>query len=80
MEGSLLILLYVIISVAISTLAERKIMAAGQRRIGPNQVGLEGLLQAIADGIKLIFKETIIPFQSNKGIFLLAPYIIFFLA
>ena len=80
MEGSLLILLYVIISVAISTQAERKVMAAGQRRVGPNQVGFEGLLQAIADGVKLIQKETVIPSESNKGIFLLAPYIIFFFA
>lgn len=75
-----MILLYVIISVAISTLAERKVMGAGQRRVGPNQVGFEGLLQAIADGVKLIQKETVIPSESNKGIFQLAPYLIFFFA
>lgn len=80
MEGTLMILLYVIISVAISTLAERKVMGAGQRRVGPNQVGFEGLLQAIADGVKLIQKETVIPSESNKGIFQLAPYLIFFFA
>lgn len=80
MEGSFLILLYVIIVVALTTLAERKIMGAGQRRVGPNQVGFEGLQQAIADGVKLIFKETVIPVESNKGIFLFAPYLIFFFA
>ena len=80
MEGSLLILQYVIISVAITTQAERKVMGSGQRRVGPNQVGFEGLQQAIADGVKLIFKETVIPVESNKGIFLLAPYLIFFFA
>lgn len=80
MQGSLLILLYVIISVAITTQAERKVMGAGQRRVGPNQVGFEGLLQAVADGVKLIQKETVIPSESNKGIFLLAPYLIFFFA
>jgi NADH-quinone oxidoreductase subunit H len=63
-----------------TTLAERKVMGSGQRRVGPNQVGFEGLLQAIADGVKLIFKETVIPVESNKGIFLLAPYLIFFFA
>ena len=80
MIGSLIILIYVIISVALMTLAERKIMGAMQRRIGPNQVGYLGLLQPFADGIKLILKETVLPLESNRNIFLFAPYLIFFLA
>jgi len=62
-----------LISVAFYTLAERKVMAAIQRRIGPNVVGFAGLLQPIADGVKLIFKEAIIPFKANRGLFLAAP-------
>ena len=80
MEGSILILLYVIIAVAITTVAERKVMGSGQRRVGPTQVGFEGLLQALADGVKLIQKETVIPSGSNRNIFQLGPYMIFFLA
>ena len=80
MISTLIILLYVIITVAIITLAERKVMASIQKRIGPNQVGFEGLLQSIADGFKLIFKETVQPSESNKIIFLAAPYLIFFFA
>lgn len=80
MFASILVLLYVITSVALITLAERKIMAALQRRIGPNQVGYLGLLQPFADGIKLILKKTIIPNEANSFIFLFAPYLFFFLA
>ena len=80
MEGSVLVLLYVITAVAITTVAERKVMGASQRRVGPNQVGFEGLLQAIADGVKLIQKETVVPSESNKNIFQIAPYLIFFFA
>ena len=80
MIGTLIILIYVIISVALMTLAERKVMGAMQRRIGPNQVGYLGLLQPFADGIKLILKETVLPLESNSFIFLFAPYLIFFLA
>ena len=80
MIGILIVLIYVIISVALMTLAERKVMGAMQRRIGPNQVGYLGLLQPFADGIKLILKETVLPLESNSFIFLFAPYLIFFLA
>lgn len=80
MFNFLLILIYVILSVALMTLAERKIMGAMQRRIGPNQVGYLGLLQPFADGLKLILKETILPWESNRFLFLFAPYLLFFLA
>jgi NADH-quinone oxidoreductase subunit H len=67
--------LSLLISVAYFTLAERKFIASVQRRRGPNIVGFWGLLQPLADGLKLVIKEIIIPTLSNKGIFLLAPLI-----
>lgn len=69
-----------LISVAYLTYAERKVIAAMQMRKGPNVVGPLGLLQPFADGLKLFLKETIIPSQSNKVIFLLAPMVTFVLA
>ena len=63
----------VLLSVAYLTYAERKVMGGMQRRQGPMMVGPFGLLQPIADGIKLFSKETIIPRQSNRVVFLLAP-------
>jgi len=63
----------VLLVVAFYTLVERKVIASIQRRRGPNVVGIWGVLQPIADAVKLINKETVIPTKANKLIFLLAP-------
>jgi NADH-quinone oxidoreductase subunit H len=70
----------VIFSVAYLTYFERKVLGAMQMRQGPMTVGPFGLLQPIADGIKLLSKETIIPSQANRPVFLLAPIVLFTLA
>lgn len=69
----LVVLLPILLSVAFMTIIERKQLAAHQRRVGPNIVGYYGILQPFADALKLIVKETIIPSQSNKVLFYLAP-------
>jgi NADH-quinone oxidoreductase subunit H len=69
-----------LVAVAYLTYAERKVIAAMQLRKGPNVVGPFGLLQPLADGIKLLFKETILPAGANRIVFLLAPMITFSLA
>ena len=77
---SLILIIPILISVAFFTLLERKIMASIQRRRGPNVVGLFGILQPFADGLKLLIKETIIPSKANKIIFLIAPILALFLS
>jgi NADH-quinone oxidoreductase subunit H len=69
-----------LIAVAYFTIAERKIMGAIQRRRGPNVVGFMGLLQPLADGLKLFAKETTIPTTADTNVFLLAPGLAFVLS
>jgi NADH-quinone oxidoreductase subunit H len=76
----LLIIIPLLLCVAYLTYAERKVMAAVQIRRGPNVVGPWGLLQPLADGVKLVFKETIIPTTANRVVFMVAPMITFVLA
>jgi NADH-quinone oxidoreductase subunit H len=73
----LIIIVPLLISVAYFTLAERKILGAIQRRRGPNVVGVYGLLQPLSDGFKLLVKETVLPSNANKFIFIIAPIITF---
>jgi NADH-quinone oxidoreductase subunit H len=56
---------------------ERKIIAGMQNRVGPNKAGPFGVLQTLADGMKLIFKEGLLPDRADKGVFRLAPYLAF---
>jgi len=77
---SILTIVPIVISVAFFTLAERKILASVHRREGPNIVGFWGLLQPIADAIKFILKEIIIPTKANFILFLLAPFSTLFLS
>lgn len=78
--GVLTIIIPLILSVAYLTLADRRIIAFMQLRRGPNVVGIFGLLQPIADAVKLLFKEMIIPTAANKFLFILAPIITFVLS
>nr|YP_010041398.1 NADH dehydrogenase subunit 1 [Pisolithus tinctorius]QPA36176.1 NADH dehydrogenase subunit 1 [Pisolithus tinctorius] len=67
------VLLPILLSVAFMTIIERKQLAAHQRRVGPQVVGYYGILQPFSDALKLILKETVVPSQSNKVLFYLAP-------
>lgn len=77
---ALAVLLALLISLAFFMYADRKIWAAVQLRRGPNVVGPFGLLQSFADILKYLFKEVIIPTDSDKIVFLLAPLVTVFLA
>jgi NADH-quinone oxidoreductase subunit H len=72
---SVVLISIVLLGFAYLTLFERRAMARMQVRIGPNRAGPWGLLQPVADGVKLIFKEELIPDQADKPLFLLAPII-----
>ena len=70
---SILLLVILLTGFAYLTYMERKLLARFQARYGPNRAGPLGLLQPVADGVKLIFKEELIPAQADKIIFILAP-------
>ncbi len=76
----LFLLIPVIVTVAMIVWLDRRVWAFVQKRRGPNVVGPFGLLQSIADALKYIFKEIIVPASSNKAIFILAPIITMTLA
>ena len=76
----LFLLVPVLVSVAMIVWLDRRVWAFVQKRQGPNVVGPFGLLQSLADALKYIFKEIIIPASSNKVIFILAPIVTMTLA
>jgi NADH-quinone oxidoreductase subunit H len=76
----LVIIVPLLLAVAYLTYAERKVLAAAQLRKGPNVVGPFGLLQPLADGAKLLFKETVIPSGANRVVFVAAPIVTFVLS
>ena len=71
----LIVVIPLFLIVAYTTYSERKIIGFMQQRLGPNRVGPSGILQPIADVVKLLTKEVIIPSNANKGVFLSAPMI-----
>jgi NADH-quinone oxidoreductase subunit H len=76
----LIIIVPLLVAIAYVTLAERKILGAIQLRKGPNVVGFYGLLQPLADGLKLFSKETILPSHANITVFVMGPILALTLA
>lgn len=77
---ALLITLPLLGAIAYLTFAERKVIGAMQMRKGPNVVGWFGLLQPIADGVKLVLKETVVPTNASRAVFIIAPALTFLLS
>ena len=69
----LIVLVPILLAVAFMTIIERKVIGSMQRRVGPNIVGYYGILQPFADALKLVVKEQVVPSQSTKSLFFLAP-------
>jgi NADH:ubiquinone oxidoreductase subunit H len=78
--GFLIVIVPLLVSVAYFTLVERKVMGSIQQRKGPNTVGFLGLLQPVADAVKLIVKEAVIPTNANTFGFISAPVLTLFLS
>ena len=69
----LIVIVPVLLATAWLTLIERKVLAAMQRRVGPNYVGVWGLLQPFADALKLLTKELVVPMHASRTLFFVAP-------
>lgn len=78
--SGVLVIICVLLCVAFFIVFERKLLSSTQQRVGPNTVGYLGLLQSIADAIKMLTKEMIIPLRATTKIFLLAPQVLFILS
>src|SRR5215469_6482950 len=70
---SAIIIFVLMTAFAYMTLIERRVVARIQGRLGPNRAGPFGVFQPLADGIKMMFKEQIVPLQARKAIYLVAP-------